>query len=43
MGLSGEPAQWPVSVLVDTNGKVAAHWEGRIPAQAWDKIADLIP
>jgi thiol-disulfide isomerase/thioredoxin len=42
-GLSGEPAQWPVSVLVDTNGKVAAHWEGRIPAQAWDKIADLIP
>jgi hypothetical protein len=41
--LAAEPAQWPLSVLVDSAGKVVASWEGRIPAEAWDQIADLLP
>jgi thiol-disulfide isomerase/thioredoxin len=41
--LGGEPAQWPVSVLLDRKGKVAGYWEGRMPAEAWDNIADLMP
>lgn len=41
--LKGEPSQWPLSVLLNTEGKVVKVWEGRIPAQAWDSIAELIP
>jgi thiol-disulfide isomerase/thioredoxin len=41
--LGGELAQWPVSVLLDRKGKVAGYWEGRMPAEAWDNIADLMP
>ncbi|HSI47146.1 MAG TPA: redoxin domain-containing protein [Ideonella sp.] len=41
--LHGEPQHWPLSVLVDTQGRVADSWEGRIPADAWDRIADLLP
>jgi thiol-disulfide isomerase/thioredoxin len=41
--LPSEHAQWPVSVLLDRQGRVAAYWEGRIPAEAWDSIADLMP
>ncbi len=41
--LTREPAHWPLSVLLDRDGKVAASWEGRIPAEAWDRIAELLP
>jgi thiol-disulfide isomerase/thioredoxin len=41
--LGSEPAQWPVSILLDRKGKVAGYWEGRMPAEAWDNIADLMP
>lgn len=34
--------QLPVSYLIDKNGKVAAVYRGRIPAQAWDDIAELL-
>jgi thiol-disulfide isomerase/thioredoxin len=34
--------QLPVSYLIDKNGKVVSVYNGRIPAQAWDEIAELL-
>jgi thiol-disulfide isomerase/thioredoxin len=34
--------QLPVSYLIDKNGKVVAVYSGRMPAQAWDEIAELL-
>jgi cytochrome oxidase Cu insertion factor (SCO1/SenC/PrrC family) len=34
--------QLPVSYLIDKQGKIAAIYKGRIPAQAWDDIAELL-
>jgi thiol-disulfide isomerase/thioredoxin len=34
--------QLPSSYLIDKNGKVVAVYNGRIPAQAWDDIAELL-
>jgi thiol-disulfide isomerase/thioredoxin len=41
--LGFRPRRLPLSVLVDAQGRVAATYEGRIPPEAWDVIADLIP
>ena len=38
----GKPAQLPTAFLIDKNGKVVERYTGRIPAEAWDKIADLL-
>ena len=38
----GKPAQLPTAFLIDQNGKVVERYTGRIPAEAWDKIADLL-
>jgi len=38
----GKPAQLPASFLIDKDGKVVERWQGRIPADAWDKIAELL-
>ena len=38
----GRPAQLPAAYLLDKSGKLVEHYTGRIPAQAWDKIADLL-
>lgn len=38
----GPPASLPDTWLLDKNGRVAAHYQGRIPAVAWDQIADLL-
>ena len=38
----GKPAQLPAAFLIDKSGKVVERWQGRIPAEAWDKIADLL-
>jgi peroxiredoxin len=38
----GKPGQLPASWLLDKNGKVVERWQGRIPAEAWDRIADLL-
>ena len=37
------PHHLPLSVLVDAQGRVVQTFEGRIPAEAWDTIADLVP
>jgi cytochrome oxidase Cu insertion factor (SCO1/SenC/PrrC family) len=34
--------QLPASYLVNKNGKVVAIYNGRIPAQVWDDIAELL-
>ena len=31
-----------VAYLLDKTGKVVARYTGRIPPEAWDKIADLL-
>jgi peroxiredoxin len=38
----GQPGQLPSSYLVDKAGKVVQHWQGRIPPEAWDQIAELL-
>lgn len=38
----GKPVQLPAAFLIDKSGKVVERWQGRIPAEAWDKIADLL-
>lgn len=32
----------PETFIIDKQGRIAAHYLGRIPAEAWDKIADLL-
>ena len=38
----GRPAQLPSALLIDKNGKVIDRFTGRMPADAWDKVAGLI-
>ena len=38
----GKPVQLPMTYLLDKSGKVVERWQGRIPAEAWDRIADLL-
>ena len=37
------PGQLPASYVVDTKGVLRFSYLGRIPAKAWDDIADLMP
>lgn len=38
----GRPAQLPAAWLMDKSGKVVERYSGRIPPEAWDRIADLL-
>lgn len=38
----GKPAQLPASFLIDKSGHVVERYNGRIPAETWDRIADLL-
>ncbi len=38
----GAHAQLPVAYLLDKSGTVVEQYSGRIPADAWDRIADLL-
>lgn len=38
----GRPAQLPAAWLLDKDGKVVERYTGRIPAEAWDRIAELL-
>lgn len=38
----GTHVQLPAAYLLDKSGKVVERYSGRIPAEAWDKIADLL-
>ncbi|MDT7836114.1 TlpA disulfide reductase family protein [Aquabacterium sp. OR-4] len=37
------PDRLPHTVIIDRQGAVAAQFEGRIPAEAWNQVADLLP
>jgi peroxiredoxin len=41
--LGGKSVKPPLSLVLDTKGKVVARYEGRIAPEAWNAIADLIP
>lgn len=38
----GKSAQLPTTFLIDKSGKVIERYVGRIPSEAWDKIASLL-
>lgn len=38
----GKPAQLPAAWLIDKSGKVVERYQGRIPPEAWDRIAELL-
>ncbi len=38
----GRPAQQPAAWLIDKSGKVVERYSGRIPPEAWDRIAELL-
>ncbi len=38
----GKHVQLPSAYLVDKSGKIVERYVGRIPAEAWDRIADLL-
>jgi thiol-disulfide isomerase/thioredoxin len=41
-GNAVRPTQLPTAWLLDKSGKLVESYTGRIPAEAWDKIADLL-
>jgi thiol-disulfide isomerase/thioredoxin len=48
-GATTMPSDWkqsrplPHTLLIDTEGRVVARFNGRIPAEAWNAVADLLP
>jgi peroxiredoxin len=36
------PTQLPSACLIDKDGRLVEQYRGRVPVQAWDRIADLI-
>lgn len=42
-GLRGKGVALPLAVIVDAKGQVVSRHEGRIPGEAWDRIAELLP
>jgi cytochrome oxidase Cu insertion factor (SCO1/SenC/PrrC family) len=38
----GRPAQLPSACLIDAQGRLVERYLGRIPPQAWDRIAELL-
>lgn len=42
-GLRGKSTALPLSVIIDAKGQVVSRHEGRIPGEAWDRIAELLP
>jgi peroxiredoxin len=39
----GPKNKMPKAFVMDAQGKLVATYEGRIPAKAWDEVADLLP
>lgn len=38
----GDPGTLPAAFLLDKQGRVVEHYNGRIPPQTWDRIAELL-
>lgn len=41
-GTQLQRSQLPVTLLIDKKGKLVERFEGRVPAEAWDRISDLL-
>jgi thiol-disulfide isomerase/thioredoxin len=41
-GADWQRSQLPAALLIDKQGKLVERFNGRIPAEVWDKIADLL-
>ena len=41
--LRQRPKRLPFTVVLDAQGMERANFEGRIPAEAWDAVAELLP
>jgi thiol-disulfide isomerase/thioredoxin len=41
--LGDRPKKLPLTLVLDTQGKVRARHEGRIAPEAWDDVAELLP
>lgn len=41
--LDDRPKKLPLTLVLDTQGKVRARHEGRIAPEAWDDVAELLP
>lgn len=39
----GAADQLPAAYVIDREGRLAARFVGRIPAEAWDQVAELMP
>ena len=39
----GQPARLPVLMIFDTQGVMVKRHEGRLPAEVWDDIAEMLP
>ena len=40
---AGVTQKLPVTLVLDTRGKVVARHEGRIASEAWDEVAEILP
>jgi thiol-disulfide isomerase/thioredoxin len=38
-----QPARLPVLLLIDAEGRLVKRHEGRVPPEAWDEVAELLP
>jgi hypothetical protein len=38
-----QPQRLPVLLLLGADGRITKRWEGRVPPEAWDEVAELIP
>lgn len=41
--LAERPKKLPLTLVVDSQGKLAKRYEGRMAPEAWDDVADLLP
>ncbi len=39
----GATARLPLMLVIDSQGRVAARHEGRVPPELWDQVAELLP
>ena len=41
--LADKPARLPLTLVIDTDGRVRQRYEGRVAPEAWDLVAELLP
>ncbi len=41
--LKARPAKLPLTLVLNAQGEVVQRYEGRVPPEAWDAVAELLP